>query len=490
MNGGVWKTTSGGASWTPLTDYQGSLSIGALAFDVSNPNRIVAGLAVFSNSRGNGGPRLGLISSNDGGTSWNPLGSPFLNDTEISSLLIDKQTIWAASRDWLDGGKDGKTGLFRSLDGGRSFQLVSGTGGLPTGGVNSLAWDSRNYNRVYAAVTKNGIFRSTNGGQTWTKISIPGMNIGSETSNVLLSVGAEGRSLFVAIAKTYPDPPNEKGPKERLESVWRSMNGGTTWQNLGGQGSGASKGLPGSTEDTGFFGVNPGGQADINLAILADPTNPNLVYIGGDTQPAKNEGIQGVDPEFPNSIGAIGYTGRLFRGDASQLLGQQWTPITDNYTNPKSGPHADSRWLAFDAQGNLLQVDDGGLYRRTTPIANQGTWQSLNGNLQITEFYPNSIAYDRNTKTLLGGNQDNGVAAQKSSGGLIWEAQWSGDGGRVAINDSYPNFCLNTPFSASSARASASDISLAASFRNFIVVSFMTAVFCPCLISLWTSRSA
>jgi autotransporter-associated beta strand protein len=448
VNGGIWRTINGGTNWKPLTDSQNSLSIGAMAFDASDPKNLVAGYGVFSNYRGVGGPRLGLISSNDGGDSWSPIGSPFLNNTEISALLCNKKTIWAASRDPLDSNKssseDTNLGLFLSFDGGRSFQLVSGTGGLPTGGVTSVAWDSRDYNKVYAAVTKNGIFCSSNGGKTWTKISIPGMNIGSQTRNILLSVGAGGQSLFVAIARTYPDPPNEKGAKERLESVWRSLNGGATWQNLGGQGSGASKGLPGSTEDTGFFGVNPGGQADINLSLLADPTNPNVVYIGGDAQPAKNEGKPGEDPKFPNSIGADGFTGRLFRGDASKPVGQQWTSITDNYSNPKSGPHADSRWQAIDAQGNLLQVDDGGIYRQTSPASNKGSWQSLNGNLQITEFYSHAVSYDRNTKTIIGGSQDNGVAEQKTSGGTAWvEVEgWSGDGGITAVNDASPNFSV------------------------------------------------
>jgi len=442
VNGGVWKTTNGGVNWTPLTDHEASLSIGALAFDVSDPDRLVAGLAVFSNSRGSGGPRRGLMGSSDGGNTWKPLGSPFLNDTEISSLLVNKQTIWAASRKFLDETPGGKLGLFLSLDGGTSFQVISGSGGLPEGGITSLAWDPRNYNRVYAAVTQKGIFRSDNGGRTWTRVSVPGMNIQDQTANILLSVGAGGQSLFAAIARTYPGPVTEKGPKERLESVWRSLDGGRTWLNMGGQGGGVSKGLPGSTEDTGFFGVNPGSQADINLSLLADPSNPNLVYIGGDTQPAKNEGEEGVDPVFPNSIGAQGYTGRLFRGDASQPLGQQWTPITDNYTTPKSGPHADARWMAFDVRGNLLQVDDGGIYRRTSPGTSQGRWQSLNGDLQITEFYPQAVAFDRNTRTLIGGNQDNGVAAQRAPGGLVWDAAWSGDGGRVAVNDSQPDFSV------------------------------------------------
>jgi outer membrane autotransporter protein len=444
VNGGIWKTIDGGAIWTPLTDLQRSLSIGALGFDLSNPNRILAGLASFSNSRDMGGPLEGLLYSQDGGATWTSLGGPALKNTNVSSVLLSDQVMLVASRSNLDlvYAPGTVTGLFRSLDGGKSFISLSGSGGLPQGSVTSLAWDPNNHQRVYAALPQKGIYRSDDGGRTWSNVTITGMNISGNTCTVLLSVGAGGGSLFAAIARTYPaEPETEKGKKERLESVWRSLDGGNTWQNMGGLGSGASKGLPGSTERGTFFGVNPGGQAEINLSLVADPLNPNLVYIGGDTQPAPDGG-DSWPGGLVNSIGAIGYTGRLFRGDAAQPLGRQWTPLTDNFTNPRSAPHADSRTMAFDANGNLLQVDDGGIYWRLLAASNLGRWESLNGNLQITEFYANTLAYDRNTRTIIGGSQDNGIADQKTPGSLDWQATWGGDGGFVAVNDSPADFSV------------------------------------------------
>lgn len=288
VNGGIWKTSNGGATWTPLTDLQPSLSIGALGLDAGNPNRVLAGFASFSNSRDMGGPLAGLLYSQDAGATWTSVGGPLLKNTNISAVLMDNQVMLAASRSNLDlvYAPGTVTGLFRSLDGGKSFIPLSGSGGLPLGSITGLAWDPANHQRVYAALAQKGIYRSDDGGRTWSNITLAGMSIGSQTRNVLLAVGAGGQSLFAAVAQGAAGPSNEKGPAERLASVWRSLDGGLTWQNMGGLGGGAGKGLPGSTEGGTFFGVNPGGQADINLSLVADPTNPNLVYIGGDAQPA------------------------------------------------------------------------------------------------------------------------------------------------------------------------------------------------------------
>ncbi len=83
-----------------------------------------------------------------------------------------------------------------------------------------------------------------------------------------------------------------------------------------------SKGSSGPTEGTAE--EIAGGQGAIHFSIVADPTNANIVYVGGDRQPRTNNDTGG----FPNSIGANDFTGRLFRGDASQPTGSQWVHLT------------------------------------------------------------------------------------------------------------------------------------------------------------------
>lgn len=451
VNGGIWKTTNGGGAWTPLTDGQNSLSMGGMALDPGTPSRILAGFGVFSNWRGTGGPREGVIFSSDAGATWTSVGGAITTNTNVSSVLVKDQLMFVASRDKIleDSTPTPVTGLFRSTDGGTSFIQISGSGGLPTGSVTSLAFDPSNYNCVYAASQKQGIFRSDDQGKTWTNITPANTGIGTTTQNVQLTVGAGGQSLFMGVTN------NLGSGNVQLQSVWRSLDRGATWQNMGGQGSGAGQGLPGTIETGQFAGIQPGGQGDINFALLADRNNPNYVYISGDVQAARNA----LTNTLPNQIGANGWYGQIMRGDASKGLSSppevdnwtpatpytgQWLPLTSNFAANSTDPHADSRSLAFDANGNLLETNDGGVYRRSDPQSSTGQWTSLNGNLQITEIL--GMSYDSNTHTVISGNQDNGAAEQNKVDGnpsLTWREMVLGDGAKTAVNDGDHTFSVH-----------------------------------------------
>ena len=351
---------------------------------------------------------------------------------------------------------DTVTGLFRSTDGGASFIKISGSGGLPTGSVTSLATDPNNPHRLYAALQNSGIFRSDDQGKTWTNITPAGSGIGANTANIQLSVGASGQALFMGYTTGTEKP-------VMLQSVWRSLDRGATWQNMGGLGSGLAnlpgQGLPGTMQNGAFASINNDGQGKINFALLADPQNPNIVYISGDDQPGWNElNHRTTRAPFPNQIGAVAHMASIFRGDASLLLSSppdvddwtptttfngQWAPIVDNFAAYGTSPHADSRTMIFDARGNLLESNDGGIYRRSDPQSSAGQWVSLIGNLQITEMH--GISYDSNTHTLFSGNQDTGSAMQTTVNGTpsrIWNEQLGADGGQTAVNDNNPNFSV------------------------------------------------
>ena len=185
----------------------------------------------------------------------------------------------------------------------------------------------------------------------------------------------------------------------------------------------------------------PGGQGSIHFSIRADPTNSTVVYVGGDRQP---RGLNDAG-SFPNALGANNFTGRLFRGDASvtatgAVPSPQWKHLTHTQnaggmtgggTASNSAPHADSREMVFDANGDLIQVDDGGIYRRTSPANNTGDWFSINGDIQVGE--PHSVAYDTLSNIIVTGNQDTGASQQSASGSVIWDEISQGDGGDVAI---------------------------------------------------------
>jgi len=119
-------------------------------------------------------------------------------------------------------------------------------------------------------------------------------------------------------------------------------------------------------------------------------------------------------------------------------------PETNNGTMSKTGPHADSRAMVFDASGNILEADDGGFYKRTSPINANGDWSSIAGAgptnaLQLAEMH--DLAYDSISKILFGGDQDTGTPVQNATNGLPWTDMRLGDGGDVAVDtiSSAPN---------------------------------------------------
>lgn len=434
VNGGVWGTTnatSQNIKWERLTDDQSSNSIGALEFDPTDPSSktLVAGIGRFSSLGSLGGALTGLLRTTDSGRNWTPL--PAMAGRNISGVA-PRGNVIVASVDFGEPYTIGNVGIWRSVNGGATFQQVSvGNGsatGLPGGISFDLAGDPNNPNRLYTVVVfadlvggANGIYRSDDTGATWTRVSSPAMNTlinSSTTSSVEIAVGRHN-NVYAAVANSG-----------RLAGLFRSGDGGATWTGMD---------LPVTNEGV-LIGIHPGGQAFVHLSIAADPTDPNIVYVGGDRQPFFNEGT-GRPGRFPNSIGAANYTGRLFRGDASKPAGSQWAHLThtataampDGGTASNSAPHADSRQMAFDAAGNLLETDDGGIYRRTNPRSNTGDWFSLNGDLQNTEIH--NVAYDTNSNIVFGGTQDNGAPTQVVPSEVLWEVILQGDGGDVAVDD-------------------------------------------------------
>jgi len=412
VNGGIWRTANGMAAsptWQRQTDTQQSLSIGALEFDPTDAtNRtLVAGTGRFS-SFGRGGGRIGLIRTTDEGANWTTIdGGGALVGLNISGVEPRRSTIVISvnAADNL-----ANRGIWRSTNTGATWVQISGGAGtgLPAGLSFDLAGDPNNASRLYTNAGTSGIYRSTDTGATWTKVSNAAMDglMAGSLSNVEMAVGMHN-NVYAAIVRSG-----------RLAGVFRSGNNAASWTTMD---------LP----TTARGGIHPGGQGSIHLSIAADPSNANIVYIGGDRQ----------DRPFPNEIGARDYSGRLFRGDASKAAGSQWVHLTHSSslgpagggTASNSAPHADSRDMDIAANGVLIEGDDGGIYRRTNPQTNAGDWFSMNGNIQTTEFH--NVAWDANAKIVIGGAQDTGTPEQLLTSNVRWQSVSTADGGDVAVDD-------------------------------------------------------
>lgn len=450
VNGGVWKTTdatSNQPNWTPLTDSMPSQSIGALAFDLADAtsNTIYAGTGRYSSFAQIGNSRIGLMRTTDGGQTWQVVdGGGLLRGKNISGIYANGNVI-VVSVNVADSFTFGNVGIFRSTNGGVSFtQISTGNGtatGLPGGVSYDLIYDPITPSTLYTSTVfsdgvggLNGVYKSTNSGATWARVSSPAMNtlIANNTSNLEMAAG-RNNEVYAAIINGGV-----------MAGLFRSPDNGVTW---------AQMDSPRTNENGTDVGLNPsggkgpqegppesiaGGQGNIHFSIVADPTNANIVYVGGDRQPRANGDTGG----FPNSIGALDFSGRLFRGDASRPAGSQFVHLTHRNdvaslpgggTASSSSPHADSREMTFDANGNIVEVDDGGIYRRTSPRTNTGDWFSVNGNLQVTEAH--DVGWDSLSNVAITGNQDTGTTYQPSEGASTWVSISTADGGDVAVDN-------------------------------------------------------
>ena len=421
VNGGIWKTTEATAAtpaWTWQLGLNRSLSIGAIEFDpLDGSNQtLVAGNGRFNSlSKLIGGDRAGVWRTTDGGENWTLVSgtADTVAGLNVTGVAARGATLVVAAD---TANNDVNSGIWQSTNTGSSWTKISGAGtGLPTGASFDLAGDPSNPSILFTNAGRSGIFRSPDVGATWTKVSNAAIDelMAAGTVNVKISVG-RSNNVYVAIV-------NMSG---QLAGLFRSPNGINTWTPLD---------LPTTTEDVVDVGVHAANQGDRHFSITADLINENVVYIGGDRQPARTEFTTGVCPCFPNSIVASDFSGRLFRVDASLPRGTQSTHITNSNTLSGTSPHADSRDMAMDAAGNLIETDDGGIYKRSLPLLNTGDWSALVGNLRITEFH--SVAWDSNLNIAIGGAQDTGSPHGTVPESFVWQSVSTADGGDLAIND-------------------------------------------------------
>jgi photosystem II stability/assembly factor-like uncharacterized protein len=395
--GGVWKSTDGGNTYVPLTDNLPSFSIFSLAIDRNNPNVIYAGTGEISGYYG-----IGLLKSTNGGQSWTILGQNEFAGMVVTSILIHPNNsnllyVSTAHPLFYVGKASALPGVFRSTNGGQSWEALLRCNQMCYG-FSDLVMEDVNPQVLYAAFASGGIYKSTNGGNSWAPVpNFPDRGY----VRIELGIGSGGGSgtIYAGLAARV----NVSGQIQPWGVILKSTDHGQSWQVL--------QSAPNYCSS----------QCNYDNIITVDPRNPNVVYIGGSFVAQGNR-----------------WAGVVHKSTDG---GQTWQDMTPG-TALNRMVHPDMHAIALvPTNPDIVWVgNDGGLFRST----NGGqTWEQRNGNLATLQFV-NIGVHPTNPNIVFGGLQDN---AKAKYDGTRWTGLDTGDGGYSEIDPFNPNIWYSTRFS-------------------------------------------
>jgi photosystem II stability/assembly factor-like uncharacterized protein len=424
--GGVMKTSDGGATYEAIFEKEAVGSVGAVAVSPSNPTVVWVGTGE-ANDRNSSGWGDGVYRSVDGGTTWAHAG--LATSRAIARIAVhpnDTRVAWVAAMGdlWAPGGE---RGLFKTADGGRTWKKMLGAAAPHDGivGCGDVALDPTHPDTVYAALYARartpwsftygasltggrdvgGIFRSTDGGATWTKLShgLPG-----RTGRIGLSVFAGDPRIVYAIVQSDSGGQSDLDDiRSRAGGVFRSEDGGGTWARM-------------SPLDPRAFYFSQ---------IRVDPINDQRVYVLGYQLHVSDDG------------------GRNWREDLSQKLHPDDHALAIVPGARPEWPRAeqDSATAAEPKRPpvsrRLLLGTDGGIY---ASLDAGGKW-ILQPGFAAGEYY--RITVDGSTPyRIAGGLQDNsnwvGPSQTRSKDGILdsdWTQIGGGDGFYCVFDSSDPD---------------------------------------------------
>ncbi|MGB7333089.1 MAG: hypothetical protein WBD25_17015 [Terriglobales bacterium] len=381
--GGVWKSTDGANTWSPIFDKDGAPSIGSIAVAVSDPNVVYVGTGEAC-IRGNISQGDGVWKSLDAGKSWKSIG---LKDSRaIGKVIVNPRNpdivfVAALGHPY---GPNTERGVFRTTDGGKTWDKVlykdENTGAI------DVAFDPQNPNILFASLWEahrtpwtlssggpgSGIYRSTDGGSTWKHLEEHGLPKGPY-GRIGVAVAANSERVYALIEA------KEEG------GLYRSDDGGDTWDLVNG-----NRGL---VQRAWYY-----------MHIIADPQDANAVYV--------------ADVEFFKSTDG----GRSF--------------------NKLKVPHGDNHGLWIDPKDTkrMIASDDGGV---TVSLDGGKSW-TREDNQPTAQFY-HVVTDTRTPYYVYGAQQDNTTVAiaSRSDDGTIGRANWyevgGGEAGYIAPDPADPN---------------------------------------------------
>ena len=279
-NGGVWRSTDYGSNWESLFDRQSTTSIGAIAVAPSNPNIIYVGSGggIIRPDLSTGD---GMYKSTDAGATWMHLGlrdSQMIADIVVDPKNPDRLFVAVLGHPY---GPNPERGVFRSLDGGKTFERVLYRDEYTS--ANDLLMDPADPNTLYATLwpqqqsfreglafggAGTGIFKSSDGGTTWKPLSVGLPNV--IQANLAVAPG-NARLLYAMVAGTPKG--QDSGSTTGVVGFYKSVDAGEHWTPV--DVPEGPMGAPTTHVDTRPLARIGGGDLP---TITVDPKNENVIY--------------------------------------------------------------------------------------------------------------------------------------------------------------------------------------------------------------------
>ncbi len=267
VGGGIWKTINAGTNWRHLTPGLPNLWVNSLAMAPSNPNTMYAGTGEqgFTVNVANGD---GMYKSLDRGETWQQLSATvedpiFQTVTRIIIHPEDENTVLACARSDVNFRGDSasffSSGIFKSTDGGETWRLVYER----NNSIQQLLANPQNFNEIYATIFNVGVIKSLDMGETWFPAT-EGLPINSGRTEI--AVSSQDPQVLYASVNTF----RESLTNNRFVNgdVYYTDNGGEEWRRM----------LPeGNAQDVSLLN----GQGNYDNTILIHPFNDSIVYVGG-----------------------------------------------------------------------------------------------------------------------------------------------------------------------------------------------------------------
>ncbi len=394
--GGIWKTTNNGITWRPVFDDKRVISMGMLAIAPTDTQTVWAGTGE-PNSRNSIEPGGGIYKSTDGGITWTLKG---LEKTEqIGRIVVhptNKNIVWVAALGaaWRS---NPERGLYKTTDGGDTWKLVKFVS--DKAGFIDVAVDQKNPNVLFAASweryrtpysLKSGgpgsaLFKSTDGGDTWTEVKGGGWPVGVKGRIGLAVAPSNGNVVYALTEGTGRDAKGSYEPARapRDNGLWRSTDAGATWTKMN------------------SINVRPFYYSQVRV----DPKNADRVYFSSTDIQVSDDG------------------GKTSKNAAQGVHIDTHGVWID--------PNDTERWVIANDGGVAFTFDKGGNF-------------SQGQNIPVAQFY--EVAYDMAVPyNICGGAQDNGTwcgpskrrTGQTSLG--YWFTIAGGDGFYAAMDPTDPN---------------------------------------------------